>query len=73
MMSSERYPQRDDDYDGGGFQYTPAPRVPKLPRCKHCPDREVISDGYGGYVHEDDYKYACDINEPGGTFAEAKV
>lgn len=48
----------------------PKPREPKLPRCIHCPDREVISDGKNGWVHNDDYKYSCDPDDPNTTFAE---
>jgi hypothetical protein len=72
MMSNERYhPAWDDDEPD---ERKPVARLPKPPTCRYCPGRDVVSDGYGGFVHEDDYKYACDVTfREKTTFAEARL
>lgn len=49
------------------------PRKIPLPRCIHCPDREVTSDGKSGWVHNDDLRYSCDPAKPGPPFADAAL
>lgn len=61
------------DEDEAEVEAKPQPRQPKLPHCKFCPGREVISDGHGGYVHDDDYMYACTPESKATTFAEANL
>lgn len=50
-----------------------APKKVQLPRCVNCPDREVVSDGKEGYVHNDDLKYSCEYPKPGPPFAGAAI
>jgi len=61
-------------YTDGGVTYEDAPvaREPANPNCRHCKTREIVSDGHGGWVHADDYKYQCDPNPKSGrnTMAE---
>lgn len=46
------------------FEDRPVPRQPKAHTCRNCPaGRVVISDGYDGWVHEDNYKYSCDPSD----------
>jgi hypothetical protein len=72
-MSSERYPSLADDYDDEPEERKPVPRQPKPDTCKYEPGRIVVRDGYGGWVHEDDYRYACDIHDENTTWAEPKL
>jgi hypothetical protein len=46
----------------------PVARQPRPVTCRNCPaGRTVINDGYGGWVHEDDYRYSCDMSNKGST------
>jgi hypothetical protein len=60
------------DPDGTTYEDKPVPREPKALMCKHCKTREVIQDGYGEFVHADDYKYQCNPGEKDSTFAEVR-
>lgn len=61
-------------YQVGSATYddTPVTREPKQLMCMHCKTRAVIPDGHGGVVHEDDYRYQCEVGKPGTTFAEVR-
>jgi hypothetical protein len=50
-----------EDESGRVYEDRPVARQPRAYTCRNCPaGRVVISDGHGGWVHEDDYKYSCD-------------
>lgn len=52
------------DETGQVFEDRPVARQPKALTCRNCPPgRVVISDGHGGFVHEDDYKYSCNLRD----------
>lgn len=61
-----------DPYDDEIQERKPKVRQPVLPRCVHCPDREVLDDGKSGYVHADDLKYSCTYGDKNTTFAAAR-
>jgi len=47
----------------------PSPRQEPNAHCLYCPDREVIPDGHGEFIHADDYRYSCTPGEVTTTFA----
>jgi hypothetical protein len=57
----------DEDYDDLFVGDEPRQRVitrkPDNPTCAHCePGRELVPDGYGEWVHDDNNRYSCDLD-----------
>lgn len=60
IYNSELMPEYNADPFGDYEERKPVAREPELPRCVNCPDREIVSDGKNGFVHNDNLKYQCD-------------